>query len=152
MSHLDADELPRIEFADKCIIKIHIAMRKPIILLSFGVAAAAVIAENPYSIIQTSYTADPAPMVFNDTVYLYTNHDEDDADGFKMYDWLLYTSTDMVNWTDCGSVASLKDFKWNPRDNGAWAAQVVECDGKFYMYCADTHGDLFRLDWWKFIK
>ena len=53
-------------------------------------------------IIQTKYTADPAPMVYNDTVFLYTTHDEDDAEGFKMQDWLLYTSTDMVNWTDHG--------------------------------------------------
>ncbi len=91
-------------------------------------------------IIQTKYTADPAPMVYNDTIFLYTTHDEDDADGFKMLDWLLYTSTDMVNWTDYGSVASLKDFKWHSRDNGAWAEQVVERDGKFYMYCP-IHGN-----------
>ena len=91
-------------------------------------------------IIQTSYTADPAPMVYDGTVYLYTTHDEDDADGFKMTDWLLYTSTDMVNWTDHGAVASLKDFSWNTRDNGAWAEQVVERNGKFYMYCP-IHGN-----------
>lgn len=91
-------------------------------------------------IIQTSYTADPAPMVHDGTVYLYTSHDEDDADGFKMYDWLLYTSTDMVNWTAHGAVASLKDFKWNKRENGAWAIQVVERNGKFYMYCP-IHGN-----------
>jgi arabinoxylan arabinofuranohydrolase len=30
-------------------------------------------------IIQTKYTADPAPMVYNDTVFLYTSHHEDDA-------------------------------------------------------------------------
>ena len=30
-------------------------------------------AQNP--IIQTKYTADPAPMVYNDTVFLYTTHD-----------------------------------------------------------------------------
>ena len=51
-------------------------------------------AQNP--IIQTKYTADPAPMVYHDTVFLYTSHDEDDAFGFKMQNWLLYTSTDMV--------------------------------------------------------
>lgn len=51
--------------------------------LSFDVNA-----QNP--IIQTKYTADPAPMVYNDTVFLYTGHDEDDAFGFKMQDWLLY--------------------------------------------------------------
>lgn len=98
----------------------------------FGCFQAA-LAQNP--IIQTKFTADPAPMVYKDTVYLYTSHDEDDAFGFKMKDWLLYTSTDMVNWTDHGVVASLKDFKWVNTDNGAWAPQVIERNGKFYMYC-----------------
>lgn len=70
-------------------------------------------------VVQTEYTADPAPLVVGDTVYLYTTHDEDGADGFDMRDWLLYTSTDMVNWTNHGAVASLQDFKWRSRDNGA---------------------------------
>ena len=78
--------------------------------------------------------------VYNDTVFLYTTHDEDDAEGFKMPDWLLYTSTDMVNWTDHGTVASLKSFEWVKRDNGAWAEQVIERNGKFYMYCP-IHGN-----------
>lgn len=86
-------------------------------------------------VVQTKFTADPAPVVHGDTVYLYTSHDEDDAEGFKMKEWLLYTSTDMVNWTDHGAVASLKDFKWGPQENGAWAVQVVERDGKWFMYC-----------------
>lgn len=90
-------------------------------------------------IIQTKYTADPAPMVHNDTVFLYTSHDEDDAKGFKMKDWLLYTSTDMVNWTEHGVVASLKDFSWVKPDNGAWAIQCIERNGKFYLY-APMHG------------
>lgn len=98
----------------------------------------AVMAQNP--IVQTKYTADPAPLVYNDTVYLYTSHDEDDAFGFKMKDWLLYTSTDMVNWTDHGVVASLKDFKWVNTDNGAWAPQCVARNGKFYLYCPMPNG------------
>ena len=40
-------------------------------------------------IIQTKYTADPAPYVHGDTVYLYTTHDEDYSEGFMMKDWLL---------------------------------------------------------------
>ncbi len=32
-------------------------------------------ADNP--IIQTKFTADPAPLVYNDRVYLYTSHDEE---------------------------------------------------------------------------
>jgi len=45
--------------------------------------------ENP--IVQTNFTADPAPLVYHGTVYLYTSHDEDDATGFKMVNWKLYT-------------------------------------------------------------
>ncbi|HKK47178.1 MAG TPA: family 43 glycosylhydrolase, partial [Balneolaceae bacterium] len=95
-------------------------------------------AQNP--IIQTKFTADPAPVVYQDTVYLYTSHDEDDAKGFKMQNWLLYTSTDMANWTDHGVVASLKDFGWARQDNGAWAPQAIERNGKFYLYCP-IHGN-----------
>jgi arabinoxylan arabinofuranohydrolase len=94
-------------------------------------------AQNP--IIQTKHTADQAPMVYHDTVFLYTSHDEDDAFGFKMQNWLLYTSVDMVNWTDHGEVASLKNFTWARQDNGAWAVQCIERNGKFYLYCP-VHG------------
>lgn len=94
--------------------------------------------QNP--IIQTKFTADPAPLVYHDTVFLYTGHDEDDAFGFEMRDWLLYSSTDMVNWTDHGTVASLKDFKWVPYDNGAWAVQCVHRNDKFYLYCPMPNG------------
>ena len=51
------------------------------------------LAQNP--IIQTNYTADPAPMVYNDKVYLYTTHDEDNSTWFTMNDWRLYTSVPM---------------------------------------------------------
>ena len=91
-------------------------------------------------IIQTKYTADPAPYVHGDTVYLFTTHDEEGAGGFMMKDWLLYTSTDMVNWEDHGAVASLRDFEWYKGNNGAWAEQVIERNGKWYMYCP-IHGN-----------
>jgi len=81
-------------------------------------------------------------MVWNDTVFLYTSHDEDNATGsgsFSMKNWMLYTSADMVNWRDRGVVASLANFKWVPQDNGAWAPQVIQRNGKFYMY-APLHG------------
>ena len=93
-------------------------------------------AHNP--IIQTKYTADPAPMVYHDTVFLYAGHDEDDASGFKMLNWLLYTSTDMVNWTDHGVIAGVSDpnktFAWAD-GHSAWAPQCVARNGKFYFYC-----------------
>jgi hypothetical protein len=97
-------------------------------------------AQNP--IIQTFFTADPAPMVYNGTVYLYTSHDEDSTlnNFFTMYDWRCYSSKDMVNWTDHGAVASLKNFKWLNKTNGAWAVQCIERNGKFYLY-VPIHGE-----------
>src|SRR5690554_3441978 len=90
-------------------------------------------------VVQTKFTADPAPMVHAGTVCLDTSDGEDDAaEGmgkFLMKDWLLYTSTDMVNWTDHGAVGSLKDCKWLNKENGAWAAQCVDRNGEFYLYC-----------------
>ena len=62
-------------------------------LLLAGMGTVATAQNINLPIIQTKYTADPAPYVLNDTVYLYTTHDEDGAEGFLMKDWLLYTST-----------------------------------------------------------
>ena len=107
----------------------------------FAIASFESKGQNP--IIQTIFTADPAPMVYHDTVFLYTSHDEANAPegsgGFRMKDWRCFTSTDMVNWTDHGAIASLNNFNWAPQENGAWAPQCIERNGKFYLYCP-IHG------------
>ncbi len=87
-------------------------------------------ADNP--IVQHIYTADPAPLVYNGRVYLYTGHDEDGSTYFTMKDWRVWSSADMVNWTDHGSPMSLATFSWAKQD--AWAGQAVERNGKFYWY------------------
>jgi len=114
-------------------IRLLVAITTVVVAIVFGSLC---YAQNP--IIQTKYTADPAPMVYHDTVFLYTSHDEDDAFGFKMLNWMLYTSTDMVNWTDRGIVAGVKEpyrtFTWAD-GHSAWAPQCVSRKGKFYLYC-----------------
>jgi beta-xylosidase len=109
-------------------------MKRP--LASFALLLANLgltVADNP--IIQTIYTADPAPYVYNDTIWLFADHDEDAASSFfLMKEWRLYSSTDVVNWQDYGVVASLSStFKW--ATDRAWAPQAVERDGIFYLYC-----------------
>lgn len=102
-------------------------------LLSFVAIAAT--AQNP--IVQTWYTTDPAPMVYGDKMYVYTGHDEDKADFFWMNEWRVYSSSDMVNWTDHGSPIDLSSFTW--ADDRAWASQCIQRDGKFYWYiCAHS--------------
>jgi hypothetical protein len=88
-------------------------------------------ADNP--IVQTIYTADPAPLVYNGRVYLYTGHDEDGStSSFNMKDWRVYSSDDMANWTDHGSPLSVDTFSWAGAN--AWAGQAVERNGMFYWY------------------
>jgi len=76
--------------------------------------------------------------VSGDTLYLITSHDEDDAIGFKMYNWLCYSTKDMVNWTEHGIIAGVREpyrtFKWADGVN-AWAPHCIERNGKFYLYC-----------------
>ncbi|MBQ2522938.1 MAG: family 43 glycosylhydrolase, partial [Prevotella sp.] len=92
-------------------------------------------AQNPF--VQTWFTSDPAPMVHDGTMYVYTGHDEDNADFFWMQEWRVYSTKDMVNWTDHGSPLALESFSW--ADDRAWASQCIERDGKFYWYiCAHS--------------
>jgi beta-xylosidase len=99
-------------------------------LLVIALFPAAAKADNP--IIQTIYTADPAPLLVNGRVYLYTGHDEDGSTFFTMREWRVWSSADMVNWTDHGSPLNLASFSW--ADANAWAGQVVARNGQFYWY------------------
>ncbi len=97
-------------------------------------------------LIRNKFTADPAPMVANGRLYLYTGHDEwyegqDSAGGgkeFNITEWLCYSTDDMKTWVDHGSVLRPGHFAWadtiTPKVGTAWAAQVVERNGKFYYY------------------
>lgn len=89
--------------------------------------------KNP--IITSIYTADPAPMVLGDTLYLYTTHDEDELinNFYTMFDWRCYSTKDMVNWEDHGVIFSLDDIAW--AEDRAWAPQAIGRNGKFYLYC-----------------
>ena len=92
-------------------------------------------AQNPF--VQTWFTSDPAPMVHDGTMYVYTGHDEDKADFFWMQEWRVYSTNDMVNWQDHGSPLALESFSW--ADDRAWASQCIERDGKFFWYiCAHS--------------
>jgi len=104
--------------------------------ISLGIATV-INAQNP--IITDVFTADPAPLVHNNTVYLYSGHDgatEDDTN-YKMPDWLVFSSTDMVTWKNHGACLSPKTFLWATGD--AYAAHTIERNGKFYWYVSTFH-------------
>ena len=86
------------------------------------------------TIFKDMYTADPAPMVHDDTLYLYTTHDEDVIvnNFYTMKNWYVFSTKDMVNWEKHGQILSLDDIPWAV--DRAWAPQCVERNGKFYFY------------------
>ncbi|MCQ2242717.1 MAG: glycoside hydrolase family 43 protein [Bacteroidaceae bacterium] len=102
------------------------------LFLSALLSASAFVANAQNPVVQTCFTTDPAPMVSGDRLYVYTGHDENDADFFWMQEWRVYSTADMVNWTDHGSPLAIEDFSWG--DDRAWAPQCVERNGKFYFY------------------
>lgn len=94
-------------------------------------------AQNP--IIKHIFTADPAPIVYRDTVFLYTGHDTASvtATNYKMPDWHVFSSADMVNWKDHGAILSPGTFSWASGD--AYAAQCIERNGRFYWFVSTFH-------------
>ncbi|TLM77259.1 glycoside hydrolase family 43 protein [Microbulbifer harenosus] len=102
-----------------------------------GVANTFKSGENP--IFRNIFTADPSPLVVGDTLYVYVGHDEaGEGQMFNITEWVVYSTTDMKNWTFHGSVMKPTDFDWAVRD--AWASQVIEKDGKFWFYTTVEHG------------
>jgi beta-xylosidase len=94
-------------------------------------------AGNP--VIRHKFTADPAAIAYNGTVYMYTGHDEppDGVEDYLMNDWLCFSSKDMVHWEEHPVPLRAKDFTWAKGD--AYASQVIFRNGKFYWYVAVSH-------------
>ncbi|KOS06091.1 glycoside hydrolase [Flavobacterium akiainvivens] len=93
-------------------------------------------------IIKDKYIGDPAALVYKDSVYLYGGHDEapNDFHFYKMNEWVVYSSADMVTWKEHPVPLKTTDFAWAKGD--AWAAQVIERNGKFYWYVTVEHATI----------
>ncbi|WP_430782734.1 glycoside hydrolase family 43 protein [Actinoplanes sp. G11-F43] len=94
--------------------------------------ATAAQAANP--IITSIYTADPAPLVVGNTMYVYAGRDEAPTgnNNFLMREWHVLSSTDAQNWTHHGARANIGTFSWAGAD--AWAGEVEPRNGKYYWY------------------
>ena len=125
----------KLQFPHKASLRSWLSLLCMVVMLAIMAAAPPVSrADNP--VVQTIYTADPAPLVYNGRVYLYTGHDEDGSTYFTMNDWRVFSSSDMVNWTDHGSPLKWNTFSWASGE--AWAGQAIYRNGKFYWYVTVT--------------
>ncbi len=93
-------------------------------------------------VVTDMFTADPSPLVHDDTLYIYTGHDiQNETDTFfKMHDWYAFSTTDMVDYEKHGPLLSVDDFAWAKGD--AFASHCIERDGKFYWYVSLRHKDV----------
>ena len=94
-------------------------------------------AENP--VITNVYTADPSAHVFDGRMYIYPSHDRDDSQSWDMTDWHIFSSEDLVHWTDHGAVLDLKDVPTAKRF--AWAPDCAFKNGKYYFYFPYSQGN-----------
>lgn len=106
------------------------------LLVVFSLLSNKIEAQNP--IISHCYTADPAPVVFpdNDSLYVYIDEDMNVSgvnDFYYMERWRVYSTVDMVNWTDHGVALPRTAFSWG-REGTCWASQCIARDGKYYWY------------------
>ena len=84
-------------------------------------------------IIKHRHSADPATLVYNDTLWVFVGEDAaPNQKGYVMHNWGVYSTTDMKNWIEYPIPLNGADFAWSSKN--AFAAHVVERDGKFYFY------------------
>ena len=113
-------------------------MKRTILVLAAMAMGIGLFAQNP--VIKGLYSADPTARVFNGKVYLFASHDiispvEPERKWFCMEDYHVFSSEDLVNWTDHGVILDQKDVPWgNPEGYSMWAPDCVEKDGKYYFY------------------
>lgn len=88
--------------------------------------------QNPLNFGSNIRTADPSAHVWKDgRMYLYTSHDEECQEDFYMKDWHVFSSADLIHWTDHGACLSVKELSW--ADNYAWAPDCAYKNGKYYF-------------------
>lgn len=110
--------------------------------------ASSLCAQNP--IIHDQFTADPTARVFNGKMYLYPSHDivspiDDLKDWFCMADYHVFSSDNLVDWTDHGVILTQNNIPWvKPNSYAMWAPDCVEKNGRYYFYFPASPKDMER--------
>ena len=84
-------------------------------------------------IIPKQGVCDPHIRVYNGKVYMFTTHDRSpDNKGFRMDDWRIFSSDDLLNWK--------LEYTFYPEEtflgkvNDCYATDTAERNGKYYLY------------------
>lgn len=109
-------------------------------ILLVAVFALVKVALANYQTFTLRYSADPAPLVVNGELFIYTSHDTADQVGWLMRDYNCFSTKDGVNFEDHGIVFTLDNSTWGTY---AWAQQVTALgNGSYVMYYPAMQGSL----------
>jgi|GEM_PF-559404 len=125
-------------------MKISIKIVLFLFLCSFYCAAQ----ENPF--IRHLYTADPSAHVWKDgRLYVYPSHDIDPPRGCDLMDrYHVFSTDDMVNWTDHGEILSSEQVSWGRKEGGfMWAPDCAYKNGTYYFYFPHPSGTDWNNTW-----
>ncbi|PSN70561.1 Arabinanase/levansucrase/invertase [Corynespora cassiicola Philippines] len=108
---------------------------------------------NPILADGSYYSADPAPLVVNDTLYILSGRDAapENQNRFVIDEWQLLSSNSAApaggNWTLYPAMAKPQDvFKW-ASPGTAYAAQIVKGpNGNFYLFAPVTERESINSD------
>jgi hypothetical protein len=115
-----------------------------ICMILSGITNITLDAQNPF--IRDQFTADPSARVFNGKVYVFPSHDIVAPEGknlrenwFAMEDYHVFSSENLVDWTDHGMIVSQYDAPWiDSTAYSMWAPDCIERNNKYYFYFPAT--------------
>src|SRR5690606_37465341 len=130
---------PRLPAKRRACVAMRLLVLRPLLGAALGVAAGEP-APGSNPLFRDRFTADPAPLVVGDRLYLYVGHDQARGEArSSMAEWVVCSTSDLKQWTAHGPVMKFSDFKWAKA--AAWASQAIATDGRFWFYTAVEHDD-----------
>ena len=124
-------------------------IKKTLISLCIMIVASYSAAQNnPF--VRHIFTADPSAHVWEDgRLYVYPSQDIYPARGCDLMDkYHVFSTDDMVNWTDHGEILSSDQVSWGRPEGGfMWAPDCAYKDGKYYFYFPHPSGTDWNNTW-----
>ena len=109
-------------------------------LAAFAAGPERMVAGNP--IVDNVGLTDPHIAIFGDRAFLYGTHDFSPSNkGFKMQDWWVWSSSDLVNWKHEGTLKPEQTYLKKPF-NDCWATFGASKNGKYYWYFSAGQNDI----------
>ena len=108
-------------------------MKKSFLFLIVGIFQLNGFSQNPILPVLEGIT-DPHIHVYNGVAYMTAGHDSSiNSKWFDMNYWVMYSSTDLVNWKLEYALHPEETFIGKPY-NQCWATDFTKKDGRFYWY------------------